>query len=147
MEATKPPLALRVLRYEMARVDLISPLKREECSRRLRESLGQSLPMFASRVGGQVGETWFTLGKRGGWPRREMYRPVVRGSLVEESRQTRIQCRFGLRLSRVVMTTIGMAVWLEILVTIARSHSWSTIQAFIYNASIPFPFFGKVELS
>jgi hypothetical protein len=87
---------LRPLGLETTIVDLVSPLRREECVRRLREHVDAWPGLYGTRsVIGQIGETAFTLRQRVGY--RNSFRTVLRGTFVDESRSTRLHCRSGVQ--------------------------------------------------
>jgi hypothetical protein len=84
----------RAFGCESSRTDLVSPLPREECVRRLQEVANSSWMIFGSRpLIGRVGETSFSLRRRiSGWNSFQTY---LYGIFEQEARQTRLRCRFG----------------------------------------------------
>jgi hypothetical protein len=94
MKKTPAFILLRPLGLETTVVDLVSPLRRNECVRRLREHVDAGLGISGMRpVIGEIGETSFTLRPRIGY--RNSFKTVLRGTFVEEGRGTRLHCRVG----------------------------------------------------
>ncbi len=92
---TRPQKISRALGYKTTRIDLASPLRREECIRRLQEKTDSNWTIFGFRaVIGHIGERSFSLRKRIFYA--NSFQTIVRGTFIEESRQTRLHCRFGL---------------------------------------------------
>lgn len=73
----------------MTSIDLVSPLPRSECVRRLRDRVR---PGHA--VAGHVGDSKFRLRKVIWY--RNSFQTHLKGSMVDEQGGTRIHCRFGL---------------------------------------------------
>jgi hypothetical protein len=71
--------------------DLISPLSREECVRRLRSKID---PAWGGTVVGSVSETSFRLRKRIYY--RNSFQYSLSGKLIDDNGQTRLHCRIGL---------------------------------------------------
>jgi len=91
----KPLILLRVLGLETTMIELVSPLKRSECVSRLGEHVDKPWSITKMRpVFGTVDESSFTLRQRTGY--RNSFHTVLHGTLHEESRETRIRCRFSL---------------------------------------------------
>jgi hypothetical protein len=85
----------RTFGFGTSRVELVSPLPREECVRRLRDLVDGSFTLFGARpLVGRVEEASFNFRKRIGY--RNAFQTVTRGTLEQESGQTRLRCRFGL---------------------------------------------------
>jgi hypothetical protein len=78
-----------------ATLDLISPLPRDECVRQLRERTGCGwLPFGPKAVVGRVGRRSLCLRKRIYYA--SSFQSILFASLVDDGRQTRLHCRFGM---------------------------------------------------
>jgi hypothetical protein len=74
--------------------DLVSPLARDECIRRLRANTDSSWAIFSNKpLSGFVEDTSFRICKRG---RAKSHRPPLSGELLDEGGGTRMRCRFGM---------------------------------------------------
>ncbi len=87
-------------------LDLISPLPREECVRRLSSKVGTAWD--GSTVIGSVGETSFRLRKRIFY--RNSFQASLSGKLIDDSGQTRLHCRVGLH----PFVTVFLTIWIGI---------------------------------
>jgi hypothetical protein len=82
---------LRALRCDTRHFDLVSPRRREECVRLLRDSTNREWTILGSRrVMGDVTDTAFSLRRRIFY--HNPLQTIVRGELLEESRATRLPC-------------------------------------------------------
>jgi hypothetical protein len=120
---------LRALGYETTRVDLASPLQREECVRRLSEQVEQGWGFSSARpVIGRVDDSSFRLCKRIDY--RNSFQTLLRGTFVEESRRTVLLCRFGphptVRVFMIVwLTFTGLMAIASVAGTMAAlRHGW-----------------------
>src|SRR5689334_12678733 len=94
MEKTPAFMLLRALGLETIVVELVSPLRRAECVERLRDHVDAGFGFSGMRpIMGNVGDTSFMLRQRTGY--RNSFATVLRGTLEEESRRTRVHCRLG----------------------------------------------------
>lgn len=129
MVETKASTLLRALGFQATIVDLISPLRRDECVRRLRERVDGTWTFFSLReVIGWIDEMTFKLSKRIVYA--NPYQTVLRGTFVDESRQTRIQCRFGLHPS----VRAGTLIWLALAVATACFVMWQAVSPLLLGA-------------
>jgi hypothetical protein len=86
--------------------DLISPLPREECVRRLSSKTGSAWD--GSTVIGSIGETSFRLRKRIFY--RNSFQASLSGKLIDDNGETRVHCRVGLH----PFVTAFLTVWIGI---------------------------------
>ena len=121
-------ILLRLLGCATTVVDLASPLRRDECVRRLRENVDDRWNLSGMRpIIGQIGETSFTLRVRQGY--RNSFRTVLRGTMREESRQTRIHCRIGID----PFVRIFMLIWLAVVAVAAGAMTASAISLLLHG--------------
>lgn len=85
-------------------IDLISPLSREECVRRLSSKTGTAWDGTA--VIGSVGETAFRLRKRISY--RNSFQASLSGKLIDDRQGTRLHCSGGPH----PFVTAFLAVWI-----------------------------------
>jgi hypothetical protein len=88
--------------------DLVSPLSRDECVRRLRaKTKSPWVPAVFSDepLDGDVENTWFRLRKRIAYG--NPFQPHLSGELLDEDGRTRVLCRYEFRLTVVIF----MAIW------------------------------------
>jgi hypothetical protein len=122
---------LRLLGLETRTVDLVSPLRRDECVRRLREHVDTGLGLYGTRsVIGQVGETSFTLRRRVGY--RNNFRTILRGTFLEESRGTRLHCRSGAH----PVARALILFWLAAVLVGACAFAWPIIASLIHGKQV-----------
>jgi hypothetical protein len=99
----------RAFGFDSSRVDFASPLRREECVRRLRGVVDGPWTIVRTHpLMGRVEETSFELRKRING--RNSFQTIARGIFEEESRQTVLRCQFGVRPSVGVFLTAWLAV-------------------------------------
>jgi hypothetical protein len=91
--------------------DLISPLARDECVRRLRANT-QSwwFPFSKKPVVGEVEDTWFWLRKS--IPYHNSFQPHLSGDLLDEGGRTRVRCDLEIRLTVIAL----VAFWFGFMV-------------------------------
>ncbi len=90
-------------------VELVSPLTREECVRRLRESVDSEWALFGSRpLIGRVDDSSFKSRQRKRY--RNSFQTYLRAALEDEGHQTRIRCHFGMH----PLVTAFMIFWFSI---------------------------------
>jgi len=100
-------ILLRALGLETIAVELVSPLRRNECVQRLRDHVDAGFGISGMRpVMGNVGETSFLLRQRTGY--RNSFATVLRGTFEEETRRTRLHCRLSVH----PLVRVFMLVWL-----------------------------------
>ncbi len=85
-------------------LDLMSPLPREECVRRLRSKVGTAWD--GATVIGSVGENSFRLRKRIFY--RNSFQASLSGKLIDDNGETRLHCRVGLH----PFVIAFLAVWI-----------------------------------
>jgi hypothetical protein len=119
---------LRLLGLETRTVDLVSPLRRDECVRRLRENVDAGFGLHGTRsVIGQIGDTSFTLRQRVGY--RNNFRTILRGTFLEESRATRLHCRSGVH----PIARAFILFWLAAVLVGACVFAWPIIASLIHG--------------
>jgi hypothetical protein len=107
MKKTPAFIVLRALGLETTVIELVSPLRRDECVRRLRDHADAGFGISAMRpVMGNVGDTSFMLRQRTGY--RNSFATLLRGTFEEEARRTRVHCRLGVH----PFVRAFMLVWL-----------------------------------
>jgi len=100
-------IVLRAIGLETTVIDLVSPLRPDECVRRLRDHVDDGFGFSGMRpVMGKVGETSFILRQRTGY--RNSFATTLRGTFVEEGRRTRLHCRLGVH----PFVRVFMLLWL-----------------------------------
>jgi len=88
-------------------VRLVSPLKREEVERKLKDEVDSGWVVFATKpVIGHVGEGRLRLRWRIGY--RNSFQTFLFGTLSDDGRGTRLNCRVGMH----PLVALFMAVWL-----------------------------------
>jgi hypothetical protein len=96
MAATWLRVIWRGFGFGSSRIDLVAPLPRDECVRRLRDLTDGIWTIFGSRpLIGRIGETSFSVRMRLK-NTKNSFQACLNGVLEQESRQTRLRCRFGL---------------------------------------------------
>jgi len=94
MAATWLRAISRAFGFGSSRIDLVSPLPRDECVRRLRDLTDGFWMIFGSRpLVGRVGESSFNLRKR--IRGRNSFQTIARGIIQQDSGHTRLRCQFG----------------------------------------------------
>ena len=113
--------------------DLISPLPRDECVRRLRALTGRAWIVFSGRpVIGYVGERSLRLSKRVWY--HNSFQVCLFGDFLEENDQTRLRCRFGIH----PLDAAFMAVWFAGVLLIGGAMSATTVASLLSGRdSIP----------
>jgi len=108
--------------------DLLSPLARDECVRRLRAKTESWWfpPIFSNKpVVGYVEDTSFLIRKR--ITHSNPFQPHLEGDLVDEDGRTRVRCDFGMRLTVVAF----MAIWFGFLLFMAGTTAIGAIVALL----------------
>lgn len=87
--------------------ELVSPITRDECARRLREKTeSRFLAVFSNKpVAGHVGYSSFRIRKRTAY--RNSFRPHLSGEFLNEGGRTKVRCRVGMHPAVIVF----MAIW------------------------------------
>jgi hypothetical protein len=97
MAATWLRAISRAFGFEASRIDLVSPLARDDCVHRLRGLTGSFWIIFGSRpLIGRVDEISFSVRMRMKNNNMNSFQTSLYGVFEQESRQTRLRCRFGL---------------------------------------------------
>jgi hypothetical protein len=111
-----------------ARVDLLSPLRAEECRRRLREQTASVWMILSSApIVGRIGETSLRLRKRIWYS--NSFQTWLSAELVDEGSRTRLRCRFGLH----PFTRIFTAIWFSGVVLIGSTVFVGTMAAWLQD--------------
>jgi hypothetical protein len=122
--------------------DLVSPLARGECVRRLRANTDGWRAIFSNKpVSGLVEDTSFRLRKR---TRGKTYHPHLSGELLDEDGGTRVRFRFGMH-----PIVVGLiAIWFGFLLIVGGKDAISAIGSLLEGHapadawfSITFPVF------
>jgi hypothetical protein len=107
-------------------LDLISPLPRDECVRRLQVATDRWWALFGSRpLVGHVGESFLRVRKRIGYGNSFQCR--LSATLEDEGSRTRLRCRLGMHPS----VTLFMAFWFCGVVLIGAEVLVSTAAALL----------------
>jgi hypothetical protein len=121
-------IILRLLGCATSVVDLASPLRRDECVRRLSEGVDDRWnPSGMRPIIGRISETSFTLRVRQGY--RNSFRTLLRGTMQEESRQTRIHCRIGID----PFVRVFILTWLAIIALVAGAMMASAVSLLLHG--------------
>jgi len=127
--------------------DLVSPITRDECARRLREKTeSRFLAIFSNKpVAGHVGYTSFRIRKRIAY--RNSFQPHLSGELLNESGRTRVRCRVGMHPAVIAFMAIwfggvligGGSVMIGAIGSLVRghatAHAWTTVAAVAFMLS------------
>jgi len=127
--------------------DLVSPLTRDECARRLREKTESGfLAIFSNKpVAGHVGYTSFRIRKRIAY--RNSFQPHLSGKLLNESGRTRVRCHVGMHPAVIAFMAIwfggvligGGSVMISAIGSLVRghatAHAWTTVAAVAFMLS------------
>lgn len=128
MEKTPAFIVLRALGLETTTIDLVSPLRRDECVRRLREHVDAGFGISGMRpVIGQIRETSFTLRQRVGY--RNSFKTVLRGTFVDELRGTRLHCRSGVH----PFVRVFILLWLAVVAVAACALGFPVVSSLIHG--------------
>lgn len=111
--------------------DLVSPLAREECVRRLRANTESWWFPFSNKpLAGHVEDTSFGICKRILYA--NPFQPLLSGDLLDEGDRTRVRCELEIRLSVIAF----MACWFGILLIVEASAAMRAIHSLLRGGAL-----------
>jgi hypothetical protein len=113
--------------------ELVSPLRREQCVERLRQSVGSPWMLFSTAyLVGYVREDAMTLRRKIRY--RNSFQTILRARLRDDPQGTRISCRFGVN----QFVFVFMSIWFAVVVAATGGVFVTALADLIHGGTLAF---------